>query len=35
MNRAGDYLGCIGDVAADQEKIYQNLRALILEKAER
>jgi len=35
LNRAGDFLGSIGDVAADQEKLNQNLGALILEKAER
>ena len=32
LNRAGDFLGSISDVAADQEKLNQNLGALILEK---
>ncbi|PYI88822.1 MAG: hypothetical protein DME26_02735 [Verrucomicrobia bacterium] len=32
LNRAGDYLGSIGDVATDQEKLNQSLGALILEK---
>lgn len=34
LNRAGDYLGSIGDVATDQEKLNQSLGALILEKIE-
>jgi hypothetical protein len=32
LNRAGDYLGSIGDVVTDQEKLNQSLGALILEK---
>ncbi|MCI0746000.1 MAG: DUF4175 domain-containing protein [Verrucomicrobia subdivision 3 bacterium] len=32
LNRAGDYLGSISDVAADQEKLNRNLGALIREK---
>ena len=32
LNRAGDYLGTIGDVAGDQERLNQNLGAFILEK---
>ena len=32
LNRAGDYLGSISDVATDQEKLNQNLGALIREK---
>ena len=32
LNRAGDFLGTIGDMTADQEKLNQNLGALILEK---
>ena len=35
LNRAGDFLGSISDVAADQEKLNQNLGALILERVER
>ena len=35
LNRAGDYLGSISDVAADQEKLNQSLGALILEKVEK
>ncbi len=34
LNRAGDYLGSISDVASDQEKLNQTLGALILEKIE-
>jgi hypothetical protein len=33
LNRAGDYLGSISDVAADQEKLNRNLGALIREKS--
>jgi len=33
LNRAGDYLGSINDVAADQEKLNRNLGALIREKS--
>lgn len=32
LNRAGDFLGAIGDMAVDQERLNQNLGALILEK---
>jgi hypothetical protein len=32
LNRAGDYLGSIGDVATDQEKLNKSLGAIILEK---
>ena len=32
LNRAGDYLGTIGDVTGDQERLNQNLGVLILEK---
>ncbi len=32
LNRAGDYLGTIGDVTGDQERLNQNLGTLILEK---
>ncbi len=32
LNRAGDYMGTIGDTAADQEKLNRNLGAIILEK---
>jgi hypothetical protein len=32
LNRAGDYLGSINDVAADQEKINQSLGQIIREK---
>ena len=32
LNRAGDYLGSINDVATDQEKLNKNLGALIREK---
>jgi hypothetical protein len=32
LNRAGDYLGSINDVATDQEKLNRNLGALIREK---
>jgi len=32
LNRAGDYLGSIGDVATEQEKLNQKLGALIREK---
>lgn len=32
LNRAGDYLGTISDVTGDQERLNQNLGALILEK---
>lgn len=32
LNRAGDYLGTINDMAGDQEKLNENLGALILEK---
>ena len=31
LNRAGVYLGSIGDMAVDQEKVNQRLGALILE----
>jgi hypothetical protein len=34
LNRAGDYLGSINDVAMDQEKLNRNLGTLIREKAE-
>ena len=33
LNRAGDYLGSINDVATDQEKLNRNLGALIREKS--
>jgi len=33
LNRAGDYLGSINDVANDQEKLNRNLGNLIREKA--
>jgi hypothetical protein len=33
LNRAGDYLGSISDVAADQEKLNQNLGLIIRAKA--
>jgi hypothetical protein len=33
LNRAGDYLGSINDVAQDQEKLNQSLGALIRAKA--
>jgi len=32
LNRAGDYLGSIGDVATEQEKLNQKLGAIIREK---
>ena len=32
LNRAGDFLGTIGDVTGDQEKINLNLGRIILEK---
>jgi hypothetical protein len=32
LTRAGDYLGTIGDVAGDQERVSENVRAIILEK---
>ena len=32
LNRAGDFLGTIGDLASDQEKLNQSLGALIREK---
>jgi hypothetical protein len=32
LNRAGDYLGSISDVATDQEKLNKNLGTIILEK---
>lgn len=32
LNRAGDSMGVLGDVAADQEKLNRNLGTLILEK---
>ncbi len=32
LNRAGDYLGSISDVASDQERLNQNLGAIIREK---
>ncbi|MBI5387114.1 MAG: hypothetical protein HZA90_20785 [Verrucomicrobia bacterium] len=32
LGRAGDFLGAVGDMATDQEKLNQNLGALILEK---
>ena len=32
LNRAGDYLGTIGDVTGDQERLNQNLGVLIMEK---
>jgi hypothetical protein len=32
LNRAGDYLGSISDVAADQDKLNRNLGAIIREK---
>jgi len=35
LNRAGDYLGSISDVATDQEKLNKNLGTLIREKAEK
>jgi hypothetical protein len=34
LNRAGDYLGSINDVATDQEKLNRNLGTIIREKAE-
>jgi hypothetical protein len=34
LNRAGDYLGSINDVASDQEKLNKNLGTIIREKAE-
>ncbi len=34
LNRAGDFLGSISDVASDQEKLNQRLGTLIREKAE-
>ena len=33
LNRAGDYLGTISDVASDQEKANRNLGTLIRQKA--
>lgn len=33
LNRAGDYLGSISDVAADQDKLNKNLGVIIREKA--
>ena len=33
LNRAGDYLGSINDVATDQEKLNRNLGTLIREKS--
>jgi hypothetical protein len=35
LNRAGDYLGSIADVAADQEKLNQKLGTIIREKLEK
>jgi len=35
LNRAGDTLGSISDVAADQEKLNRNLGTLIREKTGR
>ena len=32
LNRAGDYLGSINDLASDQEKLNQKLGAIIREK---
>ena len=32
LTRAGDYLGTIGDLTGDQERLNQNLGAIILEK---
>ena len=32
LNRAGDFLGTIGDVTGDQEKINLNLGKIILDK---
>jgi hypothetical protein len=32
LNRAGDYLGSVSDVAADQEKLNQSLGQIIREK---
>jgi len=32
LTRAGDYLGTIGDMAGDQERLSENVRAIILEK---
>jgi hypothetical protein len=32
LNRAGDYLGSISDVAADQDKLNRNLGLIIREK---
>jgi hypothetical protein len=32
LTRAGDYLGTIGDVAGDQERVSENVRSIILEK---
>ena len=34
LNRAGDYLGSINDVATDQEKLNKNLAILIREKSD-
>ena len=33
LNRAGDYLGSISDVAADQERLNRNLGQIIRTKA--
>lgn len=33
LNRAGDYIGSVNDVATDQEKVSRNLGAIIREKA--
>ena len=33
LNRAGDYLGSINDVASDQEKLNKNLGVIIREKS--
>jgi hypothetical protein len=35
LNRAGDYLGSVNDVATDQEKVSRNLGAIIREKTAR
>jgi hypothetical protein len=32
LNRAGDYIGSVNDVATDQEKVSRNLGAIIREK---
>jgi hypothetical protein len=34
LNRAGDYLGSIGDLASDQEKLNKNLGVIIREKSD-